>query len=365
MRHILPAAAIAVTGAAALIAYPHLLRAADETPHDAVERLLPQLMSEDDATRTDAEKQLFALGQPARSELEKVTRENDPHRAITALRLLQERKWGRSLRAGEEPLRRDGDARRDEAPREGPVAGHDLGDLDSLRARLEHQLDELRNRFEDFDRDFAVHLPQLGVTVDSLHGRSSGTIAENDSTLSWSTDESGHVKVTVKDGKDAPESTFEAKDMDELKKEHPDIAARLEKAMPRQNGRGFVFRFDPQKFPTWRDEEDRGRDTDRSRQAPFSSVTQTVLLGIEWSPLSDVMRDQLDIGNGVVVESVVKGSLAEKLGLARNDILLEVGGKPVNSSADVRAVLEPMKAGESVKALVLRKGQRKTLEAAK
>src|SRR6185503_16599667 len=53
MKFALPAAAFALTGAAALLAAPRLLRAADEPPHDAVERLMPQLMSDDDTVRAE------------------------------------------------------------------------------------------------------------------------------------------------------------------------------------------------------------------------------------------------------------------------------------------------------------------------
>jgi S1-C subfamily serine protease len=77
-----------------------------------------------------------------------------------------------------------------------------------------------------------------------------------------------------------------------------------------------------------------------------------------------VLRDQFDLpSGGMVVETVVNDSLAEKLGLARHDVLLEIAGKPVGGSPDVRAALEGVKAGDKVTAVVLRKGQRKTLEA--
>jgi len=93
MRLAKPALALAVLAGGALIAVPSLLRAADESPHDAVEKLMPQLLSDDDAVRSDAEKKLFALGEPGRADVERMTRDADPRRAITALRLLQSRGW--------------------------------------------------------------------------------------------------------------------------------------------------------------------------------------------------------------------------------------------------------------------------------
>ena len=100
---------------------------------------------------------------------------------------------------------------------------------------------------------------------------------------------------------------------------------------------------------------------------PFDAAAPaTPVLGISYSPVPEVLRDQLELGTGgMVVEQVVEKSLAEKLGLAKNDVLLEVQGKPVASAPDVRAALEDAKDGEKVTALVVRKGQRKTLETTK
>ena len=67
----------------------------------------------------------------------------------------------------------------------------------------------------------------------------------------------------------------------------------------------------------------------------------------------------------MVVESVVHDSLAAKLGLKRYDVLVEVNGKKVAGSPDVRAALEGAKAGDTVKATIVRKGQRTTLGATK
>src|SRR2546426_7414545 len=103
------ATALAIAGGAFLLVRPSAVRAADESAHDAVERLMPDLMSDDDVVRKDAEKKLHELGDPARAELERVTRENDPRRAVTALRLLDDSKWTKpKLKAGEAPARRDG-----------------------------------------------------------------------------------------------------------------------------------------------------------------------------------------------------------------------------------------------------------------
>jgi serine protease Do len=79
-----------------------------------------------------------------------------------------------------------------------------------------------------------------------------------------------------------------------------------------------------------------------------------------------VLRDQVELPDGgIVVESVVKDSLAEKLGLQRHDVLVEVQGKAVGGTPDVRAALGEVKAGEKVTAVVVRKGLKKALETTK
>lgn len=354
MRRTFTITALALSGAAALVALPGALRAGDETPRDAVERLLPQLMSDDDALRGDAEKSLFALGEAGRAELERVTRENDPRRAITALRLLQSPKWAKRVAPGEQRAQRDG-----EEP--GPTPPEDASRrLDDLQSRMQREMEEMRRRFESMNREFRLRLPEIDLHGGALRGASSGSIIENDRKTSWTVEEDGRVKVTVQDGKDAPEQTFEAKDFETLKKEQPEIAKRVEPMIGSGSVRRFVWRLDP-------DQRVQRFDGGRGPADPFRlDLAATPVLGVEWSPVPDVLRDQLELGaGGIVVDGVVAGSLAEKLGLARHDVLLDVNGKSVSGSPDVRAALEDAKAGEKVTATVVRKGQRKVLEAVK
>lgn len=63
--------------------------------------------------------------------------------------------------------------------------------------------------------------------------------------------------------------------------------------------------------------------------------------GLEVSDVEDALRYQLDIPEGgVLVESVARGSRADRLGLRRHDILLSLNGKPVATAADIRAAFE-------------------------
>jgi hypothetical protein len=350
MRLTLPATVLAVTGAAALLAVPAVLRAADESARDAVERLLPQLLSDDDTIRAEAEKSLFQLGDAGRAELERLTRDTDPRRAVAALRLLQSPKWPKAAKAGEQRVEREDGTQKgaDPSPR-----------AEDFRAQVERQLEEMRRRMEQWDQSLKLEMPGFDARNLSITPGSSGTMVENDKSTKWNVDADGRIKVTVKDG-DAPEQTYEAKDLDELKKDHPDVAKRLE---PMLNSTRTIVLHGPgaglRMFG--------GSGGQRQRVNPSELDTpQAPVLGIEWTPVPDVLRDQIELPpGGVVVESVVKDSLAEKLGLARHDVLVDINGKPVGGSPDVRAALDAVKAGEKVTATVVRKGLKKALETVK
>jgi C-terminal processing protease CtpA/Prc len=82
-------------------------------------------------------------------------------------------------------------------------------------------------------------------------------------------------------------------------------------------------------------------------------------LGVEIAPVDDALRYQLDIPEGgVLVQSVEKGSRAERLGLQRYDILLTLNGKPVSTAADIRAALQ---AEGPATAEIVREGDREAL----
>jgi hypothetical protein len=82
----------------------------------------------------------------------------------------------------------------------------------------------------------------------------------------------------------------------------------------------------------------------------------------ELSEATDALRAQLALpaGQGVVVNRVPAGSPGEALGLRRNDILLEVSGRPVGDPERARELLR-----SAPSALVLRKGERIPLAAKK
>jgi S1-C subfamily serine protease len=74
-------------------------------------------------------------------------------------------------------------------------------------------------------------------------------------------------------------------------------------------------------------------------QAAGGSVARA-WLGADTSDLPGV--------GGVVVVDVVPGSPADSAGLEPGDVITQIDGRPIRTSADVQAVLAGMKAGEAV-----------------
>jgi len=351
MRYAIPVVALALVGAASIV-YWRTSHAA-ESPHDKVDHLMPQLMSDDDKVRTDAERQVFALDGAGRDELDRVSRGADTRRAITALRLLQKPAWTDDHRS---------DAAMQHVGAEGVVAptrGAEATSPNDLEQRVRGEIADMRRRMDEFDRCFPLDSKSVWPTGANVRAKAAGEFVENDRKLTWSIAEDGGVKVTTKDGKDAPEKSYDAKSLAELRTKAPDVAKRLDDAMPRAE-RGLVVRLappDPNALFDW------GATKTEPMDHLVPPNVAPPVLGIEWSPPSAVLRDQLDVPGGMVVQSVVAGTPAEKLGLQHDDVLVELNGKAVSGSADVRAVLDPVKPGEKLAAVVVRKGRRQTLGA--
>jgi hypothetical protein len=339
--------------------------AARETVRDTVERLLPDLLSEQESVRDRASRAIVALGDPAKAELDRLTRDPDPQKAIAALKMLQSDAWDRAAR--EQKAEREG-----EGPRL-PAIPIPKIDIDQWQRDVERQFEDMRKRMREWEKQFDVRdwVPGLEEKGGgAARTQSSGSVTEDGRSFSWSIDATGRVKVTTKDGPDAPETTVEAPDMDALRRDHPEVAKRLEEYAPQSGTRRWVFRWPPRAFqapaspsedtgPLLREGEERLRPFDG---APVPGP----LLGVGVGDVPEVLRDQLDLPEGgIVVESVTPNSLAERLGLRRNDVLLRIGDQPVAAAPDVRKALEAVPDGGTVKVEIVRKGRRETLSAAR
>ena len=86
-------------------------------------------------------------------------------------------------------------------------------------------------------------------------------------------------------------------------------------------------------------------------------------IGTSVSPVSDDTAYQLSLadGEGLLVREVVPESPAEKAGLQKYDILLEIGGQPVASAAQIGQIVDEAK-DTPLTVEYIRKGEKQTAE---
>ena len=243
----------------------------------------------------------------------------------------------------------------------------DLDSLfDSLFEQLERdfQLDIPRRQFfnDDFFRDLQKQMR------DQMRGMP-GQGPDRSESMTMSSGPDG-VRVEIKkkdqDGK-IDTKVYEAPDMDSFRAKYPEVAQRL------FGGGGFQFRIGPMDLSPmggWNvtprmPNQLRGFDVWPQPQQDVPAAGER--LGVQVTELSEEQRDELklDEGVGLHVQSVVEGTLAEKLGIQEGDVVVEVAGEKVGSPQDVRGALQKVAAGETVKVTVSRDGKSQTLEAKK
>ena len=102
-----------------------------------------------------------------------------------------------------------------------------------------------------------------------------------------------------------------------------------------------------------------GFDRARLEQLLASRPTTGVELGVS---VADAMpRAKME---GAYVGKVKSSSLAERAGLAPDDVIVELDGQAVHSAADLRKAVSLLKAGSKVQLVYVRAGRRQTAELA-
>jgi S1-C subfamily serine protease len=95
----------------------------------------------------------------------------------------------------------------------------------------------------------------------------------------------------------------------------------------------------------------------RAMDEVFALAGSGYRLGVVLSEISPHLRDDLKITSGVMVESVIPDSAAEKAGLKEGDIILKLDGKEVDSQGDIRRTLRDLKDAKPITVDVLRDGK--------
>ena len=88
------------------------------------------------------------------------------------------------------------------------------------------------------------------------------------------------------------------------------------------------------------------------------------LLGVRIGNLEPLLAEAMGLDNtqGVLITSVNSGRAADKAGVKRDDIVLEVDGQPVHNAVDLRSQIGRTAPGVEVELLVLRDGKQKRIE---
>ncbi len=359
-------------------------------------QLIDDLGSESYRTRTEAERALRQKGDEAVAELRQAAEHSDDAevqwRARRVLRQIE--------RGGDAQLqqRRDrgADDQDDQRP---PFAWRGQGGGDPVR-------DQFESLFERFERDFGIDIPRARFFSDNFFQdlqQQMKTGATRSQAMSMQIGPDGAVRVEVEekgeDGK-GEKKVYEAPDMESFQQKYPDVLRRNGLGMglfpgggsffhdwtqpghaPRVlqwrggNGQDPVLQFTPNDFQRWRtllpQQGEPGEQDDVMEAMPVEPPAPPPA----GKRLGVTIRDEipagvreyvgLDDGVGLWVESVQDDSLAEALGVQQGDIVVKIGTRAIGSPQDVQQALGAIDKGETVTVELLRKGQRKTVTAAK
>jgi hypothetical protein len=284
---------------------------------DRIQELIRKLGSDDFATREQATEELKKAGKPAREALQKAAEESeDPEVRQRAKTILED--------TAKAPPRRTVPA---------PQPG---------RPGL---------RSASF------------VSVHSVNGDTTYTITPGDGSpvLKFQKAASGVVKLDYLDEK-GESKVAESATIDAFVKDHQELAQKfgisaegIDYAGSRVSFKALAlppanrFNFPPRPG---------GRIPPPPAPVPAEDPESVAVAGALLAPVDDSLRAQLDIpeGQGAVVSNVAAGSVAEKLGLKKNDVLLEADGRKIVSPESAKGLIK-----KDSSAVVLRKGKKETL----
>ena len=312
-------------------------RKGDESFSEEVRRLIKELGAEEFATRESAMKRLIEIGKPAVEALKEALKSDDPEvvwRARKALEEIGEKSgktyepeelppapWGKELLPPDEwfeELRK-----RTEKMRKSM-----LEELKESFPDLAKETEKIEKRFrEAFPPDF--NLPafegfdELFRRMEEANRRLQKMLEELNKPQKWR-------RKGAKDGR--MRVVIERKSI----KKHGE--------RPRTKVNIYVWK--------------NGRLVKKEEKELFEGGE---VVGLSLAPVPDVLRYhlRLDESKGVLVEEIDEDSPFYKGGLRKNDIIVQVDGKPVN---DRESFMNAISGNEKVKLTVLKGGKRQELD---
>jgi len=160
------------------------------------------------------------------------------------------------------------------------------------------------------------------------------------------------LESTENAGGNGEKKTYKAKSMDELLQNYPELREKL----------GGSEHFGLQGAPgqNWFFLKDGLPDNDWLRSPRPSQQPPTDVLGIYSQKLTPEQARDLDLEpeQGLRIESIKPGTIAQILGLRRGDTIVEIDGQPIYSAEDVRRILKERKADEELTVTLLGEGSK-------
>jgi putative serine protease PepD len=93
---------------------------------------------------------------------------------------------------------------------------------------------------------------------------------------------------------------------------------------------------------------------------------ELAFLGVGGAGLSDALATQAGLPtdlNGLLVQSVTRGSGADEAGLREGDVIVSLGGQEVSNQADLSSAIVSRDVGDEVSVTIVRDGERRMIEA--
>lgn len=94
----------------------------------------------------------------------------------------------------------------------------------------------------------------------------------------------------------------------------------------------------------------------------YGYVKGRPLIGISGQEITQVLSQQYKLPQGIYIVNVSPGSGADKAGIKKSDILVSLAGKDVKTMQDLENIKKNYKAGDSVDAVIVSNGVKKTVK---
>lgn len=88
----------------------------------------------------------------------------------------------------------------------------------------------------------------------------------------------------------------------------------------------------------------------------FGRIKGRPAIGISGIEITQIMSQYYELPVGIYITGVATGGAAYNAGIARKDILVSLAGKAVKSIKDVNTIMKSYKAGDTVNAVIVRRG---------